>query len=634
MTSSLSVILQNKKALILDLWEKHVKEALPAARIETKTALRDSIPEFIDDLILALDTSFQHQKKEIIRFAHKHGAERANLSEYSIEDALFEYNLLRKVILKELERETNVSAEERDIILESIHLGMAKAGAEYAKLQMHNLEEERKKLALEEERLRAIADIQPSLISHVDKDFRYVFVNKTYEEWFKVPREELVGKTVKEISTPETYAVLEPCLKEVLKGKKVGFEKHLTYRDGSERFVLASFSPDYDSDNNVRGIYISVSDFSEQRKALEAYMRSEQEFRNLANALPQISWMAGKNGQIIWFNKRFYDYTGMNQKEALGDGWFKSFGDDYRKTGREDFFRNIQLKEVWEETFPIKNSEGKWRWFLTRAIPIKDDLGNAERWLGTCTDITEQKMVADDLQKEKAIRDKFISALSHDLRTPLTSATLSAQLIPRKTNDATVSTLAVKISNSLKRVDKMIEDLLDANRLRAGQKIRPNIEEYDLVTLTKTTTQDLETIYGDRFVLDIPDSYIVHLSPQGIRRIIENLCTNAIKYGSTSAPVSIYVHPDGEYFELGVHNFGNPIKEGSTAHLFEEFVRAKADEQSGKKGWGIGLSIVKGVTEAHGGEVDITSDESGTLFKIRLPRDARLFINPQIEATH
>lgn len=620
MTSALSTILSEKKSSILDQWEKSVKAALPAARKESRSALRDSIPEFLDDLIHALETSFKDQRTEIVRFAHKHGAERANLSEYSIEDALFEFNLLRKTIFSELESVSPVTPAERDLILEGIHLGMSKAGAEYSKMQMRKVEDERT-------RFRRIADIQPALIGHVDNENRYLFVNQAYEDWFNTPVEEILGKTVECLIGKEAFEILEPYLAQAREGKKVVFEKHIRYKDGQTKFTLSTFSPDIGADGRIQGVFISVSDLTEQRKALEAYMRSEEEFRNLSNALPQISWVADREGRVTWFNERFYEFSGLGPEESLGWGWLKIHGEVFKTTGKDNLLEHVRNGKVWEDTFPLYGKEKKWRWFLSRAIPIRDNNGLITRWLGTCTDVTEQKQISDSLHKEQVMRDKFISALSHDLRTPLTSASLSAQLIPRKTNDEKVKTLAQKIMMNLRRVDKMIEDLLDANRLRAGQKITPKIEELDLAQLTVNTVNDLETIYGDRFVLDVPYELPAFLSVHGMRRIIENLCSNAIKYGSTSAPVSIYLHRERDEVELGVHNFGNPLKDKDTSRLFEEYVRHADDERSGKKGWGIGLSIVKGVVEAQGGSVDISSDENGTLFKVRLPLDARSFVN-------
>jgi PAS domain S-box-containing protein len=620
MSSSASDLLRKNKDQILNVWEEKVKSLLPAARLESRSALRNSIPEFLDDLILALETNLEAISPELIRFAHKHGAERANLSEYSIEDALTEFNILRKVIFSEIELERELSSRERNIIIEAIHFGVAKAGAEYAKMQM-------KSLQVQQERLSRITDIQPGLIGLVDTNFRYIFANKAYESWFNLPADSLIGKTVREVVGEEAYKVIRPHLEIARKGEKTVFENHVSYKAGGDKFTHSTFSPNFDAQGRVNEIYISVTDNTLQRKALEKSMRSEEEFRSLANALPQLAWIANTDGSIAWFNDRFYEFTGLTKERALGWGWLEVHDLEYLEFGKTKYLEHLKLGEIWEDVFRIMEKNGKWKWFLSRALPLKDPQGNIYQWLGTNTDITDQKNTADNLHQEQVMREKFISALSHDLRTPLTSATLSSQLIPRKTKDTSIISLAHKITQSLKRVDKMIEDLLDANRLRAGKKFIPVLEELDLAELTRRTVRELETIYGDRFVVDTPESLYVHLSSNGIRRVIENFCSNAIKYGSSSAPVSVHLHSHGEMVELGVHNFGNPLHESDASKLFEEFSRSSVEEKNGKKGWGIGLSIVKGVAEAHGGEVDVESDESGTTFKIYLPLDARKVIN-------
>lgn len=613
MSESLALILKDKKDQILNEWEEEVKSILPPARKETKSALRDSIPVFLNDLISALKDGLNSVKPDIIRFAYKHGSERAYQSGYCLEDTLTEYNILRKVIFRVLDKESPISAVERDIILESIDFGMKKAGAEYAdqsakelnilfelagtgkavvdpstgeylrvnqtfcemvgyteqeilsmkiedlthkddiemqkKFLQKTIEHRNEKLSLTKRyvrkdgssfwvevfvsplpgtpdhpyrnvstfidvttkklieieqteiknKLERITDIQPSLIGHVDKNLRYLFVNKTYEQWFNMPVKDIIGRKVADVIGEDALNALKPYFERALQGEKVVFEKKLTYKDNITRSSISTYSPSYDAKGEINGVYVSVTDNTEQRKQLEELVNSE------------------------------------------------------------------------------------------------------------------------------AIRDRFMSALSHDLRTPLTSAILSAQLIARKSADTSVTTLSKKVEQSLKRVDKMIEDLLDANRLRAGQKINLKVQDLDMAELVRTTVNDLETIHGDRFVVDIPESFHAFLSPQAIRRIIENLCSNAIKYGSASAPVSVFIHPHGDEFELGVHNFGNPISKNESDSLFQPYVRSKKDERGEKKGWGIGLSIVKGVTEAHGGKVLIDSDNEGTTFKITLPVDARPF---------
>lgn len=353
---------------ILGRWEAEVRKQIPAARAETKSALRDSIPEFLKDLIRALQTNFAEQKADLNWFAHKHGSERANASSYSIEDAITEYNILRRVIFGVLEDKVQVSTRERDIIYESISLGLAKAGAEYAKTQIHEVE-----------------------------------------------------------------------------------------------------------------------------------------------------------------------------------------------------------------------------------------------------------AIVEKLHNEQDLRDKFISTLSHDLRTPLTASKMSAQIIARKIQDPQIHTLTTRIADNIDRADKLIQDLLDASRIRAGKMVLPRVDEFNLVGLLNMTLEDLTTIHGDRFQVTAPDRLMTYLNPEGIRRVIENLCSNAIKYGSLTDFVKISLTPDKDHFELSVHNTGNPLILVDKKKLFEPFEQGS----SARIGWGIGLTIVKGISEAHGGKVRVDSDERGTTFTVRLPVDAR-----------
>ena len=510
MNKELADVLHDSKTDILNIWEQKVRDILPAARVESKISLRDSIPQFLDDLALVFSKSVKAAKNDLVRFAHKHGAERANLSQYSIEDALAEFNILRKVIFNVVENKVHLSSRDRDIINDAIHLGMTKAGAEFAKYQFENIQNEKKRLQL-------ITDIQPILIGQVDVNLKYTFVNRAYQDWFNRPLEEIVGKSAKEVMGEEAFKQAEPYFKRALQGEKVIFERLMNYRNGAKRYVHSTYSPGFDSKGQVNSIYISVADRTEQHDNLSAYKKSEKEYRELANVL----------------------------------------------------------------------------------------------------------------KKEQLLRDKFISALSHDLRTPLTAASLSGQLISKKTKDESILNLAQKVSVNLKRVEKMIEDLLDANRLRAGKKIVPLIEEFNVCTLVKETVKDLEMIYGDRFVIDCPEILTVNLSPAGVRRVIENLCSNAIKYGEPSSPISINLKENHPGFELSVHNFGNPINKKDTSNLFKQFERASEDEASGKQGWGIGLSIVQGIVEGHGGKIIIDSDDRGTIFRILWPLDSRKFIQQQ-----
>lgn len=614
MSLELSETLKNIKDEILSAWEDEVKAYLPAARLETKRALRDSIPVFLDDLVIALRTSLNHIKPEIIEFAHKHGSERAYLSEYSIEDALSEYNILRKVIFRCLEKVTSIKPDERDIILESIDFGMKKAGAEFAKQSANEMNI-----------LFELAGTGKAVID--PKTGQYLRVNQSFSEMVGYSKDELLKLTVNDLTPQDEQENTKRFLSNSTKREedKWNFTKRYVRKDGTIFWVEVHAAPlPGTPDHPMRNI-ATIIDVTKKKQVEDEQEFIKDKLKKITDIQPSLIGHVDKDLKYLFANKAYERWFNIPVQEIEGKHIAEIIGQEAYLGLLPYFERCLKGEKVIFEKKLVYKNNSKLRSTISTYSPSYDSEGKINGIYISVSDNTDQRKHLEDLMKSEAIRDRFISALSHDLRTPLTSAILSSQLIPRKTSDTSVTTLSKKIELSLKRVDKMIEDLLDANRLRAGQKINLKIQELNLSDLVRSTVHDLETIYGDRFVVDIPEHFTVYLSAQNIRRIIENLCTNAIKYGSGSAPVSISIDPENDKFTLAVHNFGNPLKEEDSAQLFEQFVRAKADESSEKKGWGIGLSIVKGVTEAHGGEVMITSDEQGTTFKVILPVDARPF---------
>ena len=233
----------------------------------------------------------------------------------------------------------------------------------------------------------------------------------------------------------------------------------------------------------------------------------------------------------------------------------------------------------------------------------------------------EAETALGQLKLERDLREQFVSSLSHDLRTPLTAAKMSAQLIPRQANlPDKVYSLAARVRHNIDRADQMITDLLDANRIRAGQGLPVEMAPCEFRQVVVDTLEDLSTVHGERFELRGEEGIQGNWDAHALRRLTENLCNNAIKYGDPTSRVTVSLKRDGDQAELRVHNWGNPIPAEEQALLFQYFARAKSAEASGKKGWGIGLTLVKGVAEAHGGSVCVESTpEKGTTFRVRLP---------------
>jgi signal transduction histidine kinase len=227
-----------------------------------------------------------------------------------------------------------------------------------------------------------------------------------------------------------------------------------------------------------------------------------------------------------------------------------------------------------------------------------------------------------DLEQERELRDRFVSALSHDLRTPLAAAKMTAQVLARKAPDQSgLKIMTDRIVQSMDRADSMIRDLLDANRLKAGEGIPVYCEQLRLDEWLEVVVHELNEMYGPRFQVQNQLGIVSGIWDKvAVRRIIENLSGNAIKYGKLNGSVLVKLIKSEHWVEFSVHNDGEPISLEDQKVLFDPYRRTSSAVKGEQGGWGIGLTLVKGLTEAQGGQVRVESHiDRGTTFSVRLP---------------
>jgi signal transduction histidine kinase len=229
------------------------------------------------------------------------------------------------------------------------------------------------------------------------------------------------------------------------------------------------------------------------------------------------------------------------------------------------------------------------------------------------------------LEAERELREQFVSVLAHDLRGPLAAAGLAAQQLARHSAaESGGPALALRIQRNIERTDKMIRDLLDVHRLRAGGRIPLRIAPCELVAICRHVIDDLAGQHGDRFVLESEGEVRGFWAPDELQRAIWNLGSNALKYGAPDSPITLRIDRADDHAELSVHNAGRPIPPSERARLFDPFIRGGSTQAGEPGGWGLGLTLVRGCAEAHGGEVSVTSSEAeGTTFTMTLPLDSR-----------
>jgi len=217
------------------------------------------------------------------------------------------------------------------------------------------------------------------------------------------------------------------------------------------------------------------------------------------------------------------------------------------------------------------------------------------------------------------IQELFMVTLTHDLKNPLNVMRMGTHLVLRRFERGdTHFDITAKMLGAIDRLDVMIQNLLDASRLRAGQSLSLTFEYCDLEQLLQEVIEDLNFAYEERFVLVSDGAVETRCSRKDLRRVIENIATNAVKYGATDTPITLTLQHTATTICITIHNEGQPISPEAQSILFQQFRRTRtAGEQ---KGWGLGLFLSKNLIEAHRGTIDVESAEGkGTSFIITLP---------------
>ena len=228
------------------------------------------------------------------------------------------------------------------------------------------------------------------------------------------------------------------------------------------------------------------------------------------------------------------------------------------------------------------------------------------------------------VQVQQGFRDLFMAALSHDFRGPLSNAMNYVDLIRRDAEPGQHGHFAGRALFNLKRLDRMIMELLDATRANAGARMSLHLEQGEAGALAREVIGDLVLRAGDRFKLEVKELVHGWWDLDRLKQALNNLLENAVKYGREGSVITCRIGGlEGRVF-LSVHNLGEPIPPEVIPVLFQPFRRSLAAEKSAKPGWGLGLVMVQAISEAHGGSVSVESTASdGTVFTIDVLADAR-----------
>ena len=232
-----------------------------------------------------------------------------------------------------------------------------------------------------------------------------------------------------------------------------------------------------------------------------------------------------------------------------------------------------------------------------------------------------------------ALREQFVAALAHDMRTPLSTAAMAAQLISMTTDSPKTKDLAGKIADSVQRIDTMIHGLLDTMIFQSGSRLQLKLSQFDILDVVHEINAQFMNSRGKECEI-IGQSLLGWWGKESLQRAVENLVGNALKYGTPNTPIRIKIDEVHERLLLSVHNEGPAIPADEQEAVFQIFRRAQEAKKGNYQGWGIGLPYVRAVAESHGGSVEIDSHPArGTTFVIDIPVDSRPYQDAPTVAT-
>jgi PAS domain S-box-containing protein len=349
-----------------------------------------------------------------------------------------------------------------------------------------------------------------------------------------------------------------------------------------------------------------------EREALER--ESAFRYQTLVDSMPQIVWVSRSDGSTALVNKVWSAFTGRGSDET----WLDAVHDDDRAQAEERWTASLVRGEAFECEVRIED-----RWFLARAVPERDPQGNIHRWIGTATDIDDQRRDREALSAALQAKDDFLAAASHELRTPLAAAKAQVQLTARRlarqsVDENTDRSLKI-VAAQIDRMTRLVEDLLDISRLQTG-RLSLQLSEYDLCERIRSEVERIQALSPSHGItVDVPECLPIVADRDRIDQVVINLVTNAIRYSPGGGPIVVSARSTDESIRVTVADRGVGIPKEKQSGIFERFGRAHGARYGGL---GLGLTIAQGIVEQHGGKIWVESSGQpgeGTAFHFELP---------------
>ncbi len=455
----------------------------------------------------------------------------------------------------------------------------------------------------------------------LDSEGRYTYANEQAARIVALTPEQMIGRSQWELFP---HAEESEFGKQYLDAVKTGKPRHFDsfYPDPLHTWFECHCYP------SAQGVSIYFRDVTEQKETERELREREERFRVLADSLPQLVWMTDAAGENIYCNQRYFDYLGVTEADRTNIAWLELVhADDLART-LQLWSRAIATGEPYLNEFRLRRKDSVFRYFLARALPIRDAGGQIERWIGSLTDVHDQKLAEDALRKSEklATAGRLAASIAHEINNPLAGVTNSLYLaLQDGTLQADTKAYLEMAEQELRRVAHITTQTL---RFHKQTNSPTPTDLCDVVDSVLTLFRQRLASKNIRVREECERGAIATCFGDEMRQVIANIVSNAVDAMPQGGALRIRVRRamgwrDGRPLgvKIIVADSGHGIPPGVRERMFEPFVSTKE-----ATGIGLGLWVTEGIVRKHGGTIRVRSkavgQPTGTVFAVFLPSDS------------
>ncbi|MBZ4034949.1 PAS domain-containing protein [Flavobacterium sp. 17A] len=510
----------------------------------------------------------------------------------------------------------------------------------------------RKKVETAEERARLAAEIGEIATWDLNLLTRKLIYSDNILEIFGFDKNrKIIHQDIRDRILPEDEHIVVDALEKAFKTSIYKYEARILKMDNSIGWIKVHGKVFFDDHNNPVKMLGTVMDSTIEKDIQQVLMKSEKKFRVLADSMPQLIWTSDTLGNLNYFNETFYTYSGVSKEEITKNGWLQIIHPDDREENVKLWMESVKSGHDFLFIHRFKRYDGEYRWQLSRAIAQLDEFGKIQMWVGTSTDIEEQKNFTNRLEEQILERttqlelknrdlvnmnielQSFAYISSHDLQEPLRKIqTFASRLadLDEQNISAIAKTYLARIEISAKRMQNLIQDLLTYSRANSADRVFTNVKIDEIA-------EEVISDFSDRIeeknaVIEYNHLGEATLIQFQFRQLLHNLVENALKFSKPGIPPHVKISveqidgksiPNAEfkdktYLHLQVSDNGIGFEMAYKEKIFEVFQRLNTESEY--RGTGIGLAIVKKIVENHKGSIIVSSEKGeGSTFNIYIP---------------